>query len=359
MNESVLCADIGTTSLKAALLAKDGAVSAFCRIPIDGIAQYAKAFGTARHVLLSQAPAARVEGICISGNGPTVCTESGTGLMWNSDTREHDERCASLNIRSRFIPKLLALKSLHPQAWSMAEWILGAPEQLIFSLTNHALAILPNARFESAYWRAEDLRSAGFTDSDKQKLPPFAKPGSLAGHTAEGIPVFCGAPDYIAGTIGTNTLCPGALFDRAGSSQGINLVTCAPIQAEGLLTLPHFLPDLWNISCLIPDSGALLHSDRERLLRKICGGIERLQDAARNAAQPCAERIATCGGQCSDNSWIQAKANATRLRYLLPECSDSELSGDAALAWTALGAYSSVAQAARAMFRIKKEFTPQ
>jgi hypothetical protein len=41
-----------------------------------------------------------------------------------------------------------------------------------------------------------------------------------------GVPVFDSGPDFIAALVGTATLFPGRLCDRAGSSEGLNL--CSP-----------------------------------------------------------------------------------------------------------------------------------
>ncbi|MDR1955658.1 MAG: sugar kinase, partial [Treponema sp.] len=81
MGRCFLCADIGTSALKAALIDPDGRKVAFTRepYPLERVAtgkirssdwEEALACGWAR--LASQEPGVRPAAICISGNGPTL-----------------------------------------------------------------------------------------------------------------------------------------------------------------------------------------------------------------------------------------------------------------------------------------------
>ena len=114
----------------------------------------------------------------------------------------------------------------------------------MYALTGNAVTVLPEKRFEPAWWT--DDEAARF-EIDKKKLPPFVPLGYAAGTLCREyaerlsvpcIPVFCCGPDFAAALIGTNTLRPGRICDRAGSSEGINLCSDKPVFAEGVRTLP-------------------------------------------------------------------------------------------------------------------------
>ena len=72
MQRGVLCADIGTSSLKAAFITEDGTVLKFIRLlfpqPVQAV-DWVQTFFAAWHIL----PADYViEAICVSGNGPSL-----------------------------------------------------------------------------------------------------------------------------------------------------------------------------------------------------------------------------------------------------------------------------------------------
>jgi xylulokinase len=64
------------------------------------------------------------------------------------------------------------------------------------------------------------------------------------------------------------------------------------------------------------------------------------------------------GGQGRNPRWNQLKADITGCTLLIPEMSDGELVGDAALAAIALGELSDLAQGVQRMIRMKHRYTP-
>ena len=400
MNNSVLCADIGTTSLKTALISLDGTVLAFSK---QHFSEY-KTAQTGEKWLMAlkdacsemKSHSAGICAACFSGNGPTIVSEDGTAVMWNDEIPESliiPESCRT----SLFIPKLLTFRTVHPEQWAKSRWLFSGPEYLIYRLTGSRLTILPEKRFTVAYWTDAQLQEL---EIPKEKLPVFLPPATNAGVTTDSIteylglakpvPVFCGGPDFTVAMLGTGTVKSGCLCDRAGSSEGINMCTPFPVRAEGLRTLPGMIPELWNASWLIPESGTEIAVCRlnygksagheisfkeliedsyngkndegkrilDGLLKKFSDGIKTLRENAAVNGIPVSDIIMATGGQTANSLWMQKKAEAAGIRIGITECTDAELMGDAILAFTGLGEYNSIHEAAAGMVRPAKIYSP-
>ncbi len=356
--DTILCVDIGTTSLKAALLSDKRTVEAYSRQEIfsedkSKISQaWLNALKNALADMKAQNADAGIEAICISGNGPTLVSESdGRTLLWN-------ENLSSLKLspefnlketRSLYIPRLAYFKSNYEAEWQKSKYIFSGPEYLIYRLTGKALTILPEGRFTDAYWTFDVLRASGFSDDDTRKLPPFVKMGSLAGQVTseaavqtgllEGTLVFCGAPDFVVALLGTGTIYPGRMCDRAGSSEGINLCTAARVTGEGIRTLPSAIPGLWNASVLVDMSGRLKDENSEKLSSILKESLDRLKNAAEKSGEFFPPFMTMTGGQCLDEKWVQQKEKSCGIKIKVPWCRDAELIGDLILARVGLGDY--------------------
>ena len=350
MSDEVLCIDIGTTSLKAALLTSSGEVVSFCSIPIEESQNTASlwygAFFQAVLELKKQCAqnnlfAGPVYKIVISGNGPTVVSDCGYTVFWNEDLSDvklpDDEQVR----KSLFIPKILALKKRDKKIYKKSRWIFSGPEYLIYVLTGQAVTILPEERFRPAYWNEEVCRTCGI---DFEKLPPFVGIGNVCGTLfkeiaeeltccGEGLrfspdcQVIAGGPDFIVALIGTGTLHAGRLCDRCGSSEGLNFCTDKVLHGQGLRILPSVIPGLWNASYLIPDSGEL--SEEERLT-EVERGINCLRQAAREAGVDFPDEMAVTGGQTNDQLLLKEKAHRLNMKILRPKnnFAHCELLGD-------------------------------
>lgn len=411
----VLCADIGTSSLKTALIDAEGRVLAKYRVafpkPAQGLfegEQWLHSLTEASRFLIPQARCTKIEGICISGNGPTLATEQGEIFLWNhpvpaalADEVQH--RLAQHKLFSIFLPRLLLFQRLFPQQWAEAATIFSGPEYLIWRLTGSRLTILPEKRFQAAYWSQESL---GALEIEGKKLPGFVELGTTAGPLLpamaeklglpEETPVFCGGPDFTVALIGTNTLEPGKLCDRAGSSEGINLCLAEnPAQAlreagiEGIRVLPSVVPGLFNASVLIPDSGtrfstlkkevapqmsyqefvaALLQEPplsqaglqlMEELAVEVREAYQKLSAVARLTGTRLPPYISTTGGQAKNPQWLQFKSAIVGTEFSTTACADAELVGDAVLAYCGLGRFNSIQEGAKRLVRIHQTFSPK
>lgn len=410
MEQTVLAVDIGTSSLKAAFVSEKGKISAFSRRPFflcnteHASKEWLPAFQNALQDLVSQSPEIRPSGICVSGNGPTLVAQSGETLLWN-------EKVVQLKSSSLFIPRLLAFKDKFSDVWKKSGLVYSGPEYFLWLLTGESCTILPEKRFESAYWNKQLLLESGFSNDEINKLPSFTEPShKVAGLSRkassflgveefgikEGLPVFCGTPDFISALVGTATVKPGVLCDRAGSSEGLNFCTAVPLEGEKIRTLPSVVPELWNASVLLPDSGSKFDSFKLKIERELGSQIEYsvlvqeiigndgtnasldqgkylmiqtalnlkdalgiLKDAAAKKRIPFPDEMRVAGGQAKSALWNQMKADITGMKISVPYCPDAELLGDAAFAFTALKVFPNLVCASESLFSKAETFYPQ
>ena len=377
MTDTILCIDVGTSSLKAAFLSdnlrrqeivvsrKPFPKSALSEC--ESAAHYLPALKAALSELREKSPGCAVEAVCISGNGPTVISDDGTTLLY-SDVFALSARIRGVNkaalkaSKSLFIPRLVGFRAVFKEKWAETRHIFGAPEYLIHQLTGKAVTILPDERFSIAYWTDEELKDCGFSDSDIKKLPPFVRMGAFAGKIneraaretglLEGTLVFAGASDFVAALIGTGTVFPGRLCDRAGTSEALNLCTAGPVFAEGLRTMPGVLPGMWNLSYLMRGGGAVRGLDSlgqpaesASYFDELSHGVARLREAAAANGEIFPDSMTITGGQALSAELVAAKESATGMQLRAMPCADAELIGDLILARVSLGDYDDIEEA--------------
>ena len=395
MTDTILCIDIGTSSLKAALLPDNlraGEIfvsrqyfSQAAVIENRVAEEWLPCLKAAVAELTAKNPDYAVEAVCVSGNGPTVVSEDGTSLLYNqlfvngsrgqAGNLNGQKKLALKNTKSLFIPRFCGFKLNFPFSWNDSAHIFGAPEFLIHELTGESVAILPEERFLPAYWNEDELKKCGFSEDDCKKFPGFVKAGNFVGKVSasaaiatgllEGTLVFAGAPDFVVALIGTGTVLPGRLCDRAGTSEGLNLCTSKPVFAEGLRTLPSVVSGLWNVSYLI-NSSQSLRGHREtslcenpshgenpsvnsvasvRKFEELSRGINLLREAALSYGEYFPDFMTITGGQALNESLVAQKEAACGIKIKKMPCEDAELLGDLILARVGLGDYDDITEA--------------
>lgn len=358
MTDTILCIDIGTSSLKAALLPdnfknqeifvsrKEFPKSAFEEQ--NSAEFYLPALKEALLELHDKNPDYGIEAVCISGNGPTVISESGKTLLYSDEI----PNSALRRTKSLFIPRLIGFKEKFPDDWRDTAHVFGSNEFMIHELTGQAVSVLPADGFLQAYWTSDELRDCGFSDSDIKKIPPLKKMGTLAGKVSgraalatgllEGTLVFAGAPDFVVALIGTGTIFPGRLCYRAGTSEGLNLCTSKPVFMDGLRTLPGVLPGLWNLSYLVDSARP---GDEE-----FCRGINLLRHAANLSGERFPDFMTITGGQALSGEVVLKKERLSGLKIRKLPCAGAcELLGDLILARVALGDFDDIEEAVFAL----------
>ena len=437
-----LCADIGTTSLKAALVSDKGQVLSFSKIEFtstdkskialewfealkESISTLKKnqieSLSENKNLVDSKTGTLNIDAICISGNGPTIVSEDGTTLLWNAPVDSSlipdikkilPPELSEKFSHSLFLPRILAFKNLYKNQFEKQK-IFSGPEYLIWSLSNSQITILPEDRYEAAYWNDQVLTAIGGSTANSsspeknestaiKSLPsmgPFVKPGFNCGTITKEIAfqlkisssakVIAGGPDFTVALIGTNTLQQGKLCNRAGSSEGLNWCTAKPVFASGIRTLPSVIPGLWNASILSHNSGDRIADSKQAYEKennveisfsqyiKLCleekdkngaqilqelsdffkEGISKLRTLSKENNIPLRETVMVTGGQAKNPLWLKHKAECSQINLATCEIPDSELIGDAVLASYGLGLYDSIQEAAEKMVKIKNVFT--
>lgn len=393
----ILCADIGTTSLKMGIISRNGEVlcstQKFFKTKDNSLIanEWLEAF---KHSFAEiKDNAGLISAVCISGNGPTVVSESGLTLLWNCPVPERIEKKAE-ETKSLYIPRFLAFKEKFPEEWNSSACVFSGPEFVVYKLTGNAVSILPEERFTEAYWSRKELKKFGI---EPEKIPGFIPPGRSAGNVTKaaseyfGIPeapVFCAGPDFIAALLGTATVEPGKLCDRSGSSEGINLCAEKPVFKEGFRTLPSAIPGLWNISVIIPESGSIINeykneisciekrelsweeiidyslddknSEGYRILSELSASVRNALDALRKLAEENSLSFSgtmnVTGGQAKNRRWLEKKAFDCKINIETCNSPDSELTGNAAVALYGLGYFENLQEAAKSIVAGKDFF---
>lgn len=351
-----LAIDVGTTSLKAAFVSAAGEVFDFKRIeyskncavqndgkPKIGAANQealqdrncAAAWVAALRDFFPSQLAGRCAAVSVSGNGPTIVAADGTTLPWDfvqdqkaggpetackPKTAGGSDNPAELDAalfakidipdeqKKIYAPRLAAFKEIFPAVWEQSSRL-----------------------YTSSSW-----------------LCDWIKKNAADLGLAPDVPVFDAGPDFLAALVGTATLVPGRLCDRAGSSEGLNLCSPKFFEAPGLRTMPSPAKGFWNVSRLIVDPG----SSRREKLDNFKKAFNALKAAAAANGVPFGGRVVVTGGQARDGELLKEKEAAVGATITTAQTADAELLGDAAAAFFRLGKYSSLEEAALGLVRI-------
>ncbi|PIE97431.1 MAG: sugar kinase [Treponema sp.] len=402
--ECILSVDIGTSSIKAELIDANGIIHKATRLFFsenvsagEWVSSFENMFKTMSEFANKKkhTPSAiTVQGICISGNGPTlVATLKNTPdklFLWHENTGFAGE--VTPDTTSIFLPRFQAFRKFYPEEFENSDLIISGPEYLIYRLTGNAFTILPEKRFTPAYWTDELLLKANI---NLKKIPPFVKAGSYAGDY-RGIPVYCGAPDFISAIIGTNTLSDGMACDRAGTSEGFNIcIETKPQQPEckNLRLLPSVMPEFWNASYMLNDTGKrfldYLNStgksfldfidfmdkikeipileNKHNVSQNILTGKKIIEDigfelrASLDILENWTKQkpvYIISGGQAENAVWSQMKADITGRQFAVTQTPNAELLGNAILSFTEIGYYPDLKTAANSIVKTQNSYLP-
>ena len=240
-SEAALILDSGTSSLKGALF-EGGRRLAFVRLPYEGerrpdfenrsLQTLLKTAVRAVAALRGRCPSAAIRSVVTVGNGPSWVAFDGGGavcgapLMWTAAGKTQAPPTSS-----RYLRLLDAFSRLHPDVFRRAQAFLPLSDAFAYFLTGERAAALSCEAARFLYWEEEECRRLGLPF---EKLPPFALSGERLGTVTReaaaatgidaGAAVYAGAPDYVAGLIGSGSLRPGAVFNRTGTSEAVNFV---------------------------------------------------------------------------------------------------------------------------------------
>ena len=437
----IMVADIGTSSLKVGFITLKGELSSFVRVAYERPPlrssfpviydfepeEWERALARALKAL----PATRIEAIALSGNGPTVvaCTRDGKPLSPLSLWME-DSDIAIPGQLSCYLPRVARLRRKAGKPWPSGTRIFTCPEWLQFRLGGRAEMGIPSLAFQPYVWDEQQINVYGLQDLVFPRMRPM---GSFAGTVsasasshyglAEGTPLVLAGSDFLVALLGTGTIEPGLVCDRAGTSETVNFCCASPPEelAGGdtllLQAIPHVAEPNWNLAAKLNCTGAGFEwyrsvtgqkgKDYDRIIADIsrlpldsdiplfvpgrsdCSfwdfneasmvGLKPFHDAAhigraimhsmcyalKQALEKMKEsgleieELRVSGGQAGCREWNQMKSDVTSCVVTVPEVPDAELVGGACCAALALGRYDSLPEASRACVRMGYSLEPR
>lgn len=217
---------------------------------------------------------ARLRGVSVSGNGPTLVAVGKDGLPVGRASSWMDRSAVAAAAKaskaagrtvdpSFYLPK--AIRALDRADANSIAMFFSGPEYLAFTLGADPVSYLSDDFYDSFVWDRKLLHRMGLEDS---MFPPYVAPaeriGSVSVHASEAIglpaelPIISGFPDFLAALVGSGTVTPGIACDRSGSSEALNACATKPFPDPSIFSLPHAIQGLWNLSGGLTTSGKAL-----------------------------------------------------------------------------------------------------
>ncbi len=314
---AILGIDLGTTEVKAGLVALDGTLLGIARAGYglevghgpgraeqDPGAWWSSVVAVVRALHRTTAPdgsAVDIVAIGVDGHGPTFVPVDARGeatrpaitFLDTRATAEADELAAATGIRGWALgplPAALRLERHEPAIAAETRWYLSTWEWLAFRLTGEALAPLVPDQVV-----ADPRVVASATGLRIDRLPPTGAIGAEAGRLTDaaadalglraGIPVAGGTNDAFASYLGAGLLEPGDAYDPGGSAGGFGVYWHEPLEVPGAFVTPAPLAGRWSVGAAMAATGRALDWLRDDVV-----------DAATTTEQLLAEAAATPPG---------------------------------------------------------------
>ncbi len=314
--------DIGTTSLKTALVSDEGVVLGVhveeyhLRTPQPGWAEmeaeaYWQAAVAGTRAVLSASPLARaagegegvggeaIRGIGFASQGQSFIPLGHNGcplrnaIVWVDNRSEEIARRWEREWLSReeyrrltgypWIPGEMTIFKLawlaeHEPAAHGAWRFLCLPDYLIWRLTGETATDYNIAQMSGMYdvrareWAGRLLEAAGVT---AEQLPTVHAPGTVVGELrgeaarelglAAGVPVCVGCNDQLAGAVGAGNVAPGLVTETTGTALAVVTTTAELVDDDRLYAGRHAAPGLHYSMTFAPTSAIVL-----KWLRDLC-----------------------------------------------------------------------------------------
>jgi xylulokinase len=316
MGDVFLGVDVGTSGVKAILVAPSGDVAASVTTPLtlstprpgwaeqDPEAWWRAAVASIRHAVES-APGARVAGVGVSGQMHSSVFLDRAGevirpaLLWcdgrtTAECREITERvggedrlrdlAANPALEGFTLPKVLWLRRHEPRAFARLATVLLAKDYVRYRLTG-ALATEPSdasatLMFDTARlrWSGEIMRAMELPTS---LLPAVGGSAEVLGRVtaaaagltglAEGTPVVGGGADNACGAAGVGVVAPGEAVASWGTSGTVLAPMARPHVDPGMRahTFCHVVPGTWYLMGVVLSAGGAFAWHREQLAREL------------------------------------------------------------------------------------------
>ncbi|MEN3203391.1 MAG: FGGY family carbohydrate kinase [Atribacterota bacterium] len=298
MREAVLVVDIGTESVRAALVDSNGEILAIQGkeltffSPRPGWAEQdpeewlSSAFECIRNVrerassipVLALGVSAQMhavvpvdrEGKLLMPRVPIWCDKRSSEICLRIretlSPKEQIERTANLLIPNWLAPKMRWIREHLPEVYAQTSRFLTAKDYLNFRLTGAQYIDFSEASGSFLFsWkkRTWDSDLLNFFEIEREKLPPIIPSSSVVGGLREevaaalalppGLPVVCGAGDMLCLLLGGGMVEKGRSCDVTGTAADVSVYLAEPLLSPRLMNLHHAV-DGW-ISFGILDSG--------------------------------------------------------------------------------------------------------
>ena len=289
---AVLGLDLGTTEVKAGLVALDGRLLGLARSGYtldlagghgwaeqDPGAWWSAVVGAVRGLRASEV--ADVVAIGVDGHGPTLTSVDARGeatrpaitFLDTRATAEADELAAATGVHGWVLgglPAALWVERHQPSVAAATRWYLATWEWLAFRLTGLATAPLVPDQL------VPDPALVTSTGVPGDRLPPIARSGTIVGELTPtaadalglrpGIPVAGGTVDAFASYLGAGLLEPGDAYDPGGSAGGFGVYWDRPLEVPGGFVTPAPLAGRYSVGAAMAATGRALDWYRESIL---------------------------------------------------------------------------------------------
>jgi xylulokinase len=302
----VLGLDLGTTEVKAGVIATDGRMLALTRAgygrETDGAhgrseqdpgAWWSAVIGAVRGLHIDDAT--EIAAIGVDGHGPTLvavdrrgeATRPAITFLDTRATAEAEELAVATGVRGWALgglPAALWVERNEPDVAIETCWYLATWEWLALRLSGVAAGPLVPDQL------VPDRRLVTAAGIPADRLPPPSRTGDVVGSLSEaaaealglraGTPVVGGTVDAFASYLGAGLLKPGDAYDPGGAAGGFGVYWDRPVVVAGGFVTPAPLAGLFSVGAAMAATGRALDWYRGRILGDTVTTIALLDEAA-------------------------------------------------------------------------------
>lgn len=311
---SLLGIDIGTTGVRAAIFAEDGALLADASVacphdaPHPGWAEadpegWWRAIVRAIGEAALQTALADVRAVAVVGQAPTVVLVDDAGaavrpaILW-LDTRA-DAEAKALGTQAYYLgPKLAWLARHEPESLARTRWLLQSHAFIAQRLTGEvafdrstAALCLPLFDLATMDWMQTAFSPGGI---QRGQLPPVRRAHEVLGEVTAaaakatglraGVPVVVGGGDFAAATLGAGVLAEGEACLMLGTAGNLLVPRRTPGTDARLINAHHVGAESW-----LSLGGTLSGGAQEWLRHALARGTTSEDDTAVRSALPTFE----------------------------------------------------------------------
>lgn len=222
-----------------------------------------------------------IKAISIGSHGPSLVAVDKNGkpvynsILWLDKRSKAETRLLSQkinrNVNVSLIPKAMWLKKHKPDSFKNVKYIFQPLDYINFKLTNNISASIATEFIKP--WDEDSISASGLSAN---LFPKFLKMGEVIGYTSkeacletglkQNIPVISstGGADFVEVYISCGITEEGAICDRGGTSQGVNICWPKKLNNKSFFVAPHpLIKDYYHISGLMSTTGKALQWYKE------------------------------------------------------------------------------------------------